>query len=508
MRFSPLHLLSLLPLAALTSSLHADPALTIYNQDFAVVRDTVPLDLQAGTTEVRFTETTAHLEPDSVVLRDPSGKIPFQVLEQNYRADPVSQGLLLSLFEGKTIDFLLPGNASGTTPATVKGRIIRSGYLPPSSLNPSGNSPYQNQFGYNNQGTTHTEPIIEVDGKLRFTLPGQPIFPALADDTILKPTLDWKIQSDQPAKLDAELAYLTGGMTWQADYSVVAPEQGDQISLVGLVTIDNQSGKNFPDAKIKLMAGDVNKIPPNNPTISFGNTRRRNEMSSQGPGVTEKSFDEYHLYSLPLPTTLHDRETKQVEFIHAEGITSRVSYVYDGLKIDQSRYQGWTYDTIRNQEEYGTEFDPKVSVMREFQNSEANHLGLPLPKGRVRFYRRDGDGQLEFTGENTIDHTPRDETLRIYTGNAFDLTGERHQTNYHDDRGQRNLDESFEITLRNHKKEPVEVRVVEHLYRSTNWEITDSTEPSKKTDAQTVSFTLQLKPDEEKPLTYTVHYSW
>ncbi len=231
--------------------------------------------------------------------------------------------------------------------------------------------------------------------------------------------------------------------------------------------------------------------------------------SDQGsPGVTEKTFDEYHLYSLPRPTTLRDRETKQVEFVRAEGIASHVFYVYDGVKIDQQRYGNYSMENIRNQSDYGTQSNPKVWVMREFKNAESNHLGIPLPKGRVRFYRRDSDGQLEFTGENVIDHTPRDETLRVFTGDAFDLTGERKRTAYKQDSSHDTADEWFEIRLRNHKKEPVEIRVAEHLYRWTNWEISENSDPFVKTNSQAIEFRVQLKPDEEKVLNYRVHYSW
>ncbi len=494
----------------LATAFSAEPALTIYNQNFAVVRDTVSLDLKAGANDVRFTDTTMHLEPDSVILRDPAGKVRLHILEQNYRADPVSQALLLSLFEGKTIDFLVP-NTDGKD-EIVHGKIIRSGYVPHSAgLQRYNQQYYQQQMAYANNGTGMGEPIIEVDGKLRFTLPGQPLFPALADDTILKPTLDWKIDSPEAAKLDAELAYVTGGMTWEADYSVVAPEQGDQIDLTGLVTMDNQSGKTFTDARIKLMAGDVNKIDPNGNqqyAMARGSLEVNGMVDDKGNAVTEKTFDEYHLYSLPRPTTLHDRETKQVEFVRAEGVTSTRFYVYDGVKIGQN-YRNYSYENIRNQSDYGTQSNPKVWTMREFKNSEANHVGIPLPKGRVRFYRRDSDGQLEFTGENVIDHTPKDETVRVFTGAAFDLAGERKRTAYKVDNSRNSwADEWFEIRLRNHKKETVEIRVVEHLYRGTNWDITDNSDPFVKTDSQTVEYRVQIKPDEEKVLNYKVHYSW
>ncbi len=505
--YKSLLLLLVLPLA---DAFAADPALTIYNQNFAVVRDTVPLDLKAGANDVRFTDTTTHLEPDSVILRDPAGKVRLRILEQNYRADPVSQSLLLSLFEGKTIDFLVTHPEAKEE--IVHGKIIRSGYVPHSvGLQRYNQQYYQQQMAYANNGTGMGEPIIEVDGKLRFSLPGQPLFPALADDAILKPTLAWKIDSTDAAKLDAELAYITGGMSWEADYSVVAPEKGDRIDLTGLVTIDNQSGKTFADARIKLMAGDVNKIDPNGNAmaVTAGASRFAYDKVSDDLAVTENPSHASHLYTLPRPTTLHDRETKQVEFVRTEGVTSTRFYVYDGVKIDANRYRGYNMESIRNQSEYGTQSNPKVWTMREFKNSEANRLGMPLPKGRVRFYRRDSDGQLEFTGENVIDHTPKDETVRVFTGSAFDLTGERKRTAYKVDNSRNQwADEWFEIRLRNHKKETVEIRVVEHLYRWTNWDISEHSDPFVKTDSQAIEFRVQIKPDEEKVLNYKVHYSW
>ena len=502
----------LLPLLALSlaRAIGAEPALTIYNQDFAVVRDTLPLDLKAGVNEVRFAEATAHLEPDSVILRDPAGKVPLQILEQNYRADPISQPLLLSLYEGKTIGFLVHPEDGKGPDHVVQGKIVRSGYV----VHAAGLRHYGNRYA-NAQAADSSEegggqPIIEVDGKLRFTLPGEPIFPALGDDTVLKPRLDWKIQTDAPAKLEAELAYVTGGMTWEASYSVVSPEQGDRIDLTGLVTMDNQSGKSFVDAKIKLMAGNVNKINPDNdvedaPVAGMASTV---DQATRDVTVKEKTFDEYHLYSLPRPTTLHDRETKQVEFVRVDGVPSSRYYVYDGVQLDPQRDGNSSMESIRGDAAYGTRSNPKVWTMREFKNSEASHLGMPLPKGRVRFYRRDSDGQMEFTGENVIDHTPKDETVRIFSGSAFDLTGERIRTSFKQSSDENSADEAFEIKLRNHKKEPVEIRVIEHLYRWTNWEIPKGSDPWVKTDAQTIEFRVQVKPDAEKSLTYKVHYSW
>jgi hypothetical protein len=478
------------------------PSLTIYNQNFAVVRQEIPLDLKAGTTSVKLTDITAHLEPDSVILRDPSGKHPLRVLEQNYRADPVSEALLLSLYEGKTIDFLVQ---RGEKQEVVPGKIIRSGYIPHDSMAMSryGQQYYQAQMV---QGSE--QPIIESEGKVRFGLPGIPVFPALADDAILKPTLQWLLGSDKSGPVRAEFSYVTGGFTWQADYNIVAPEKGDVVDLVGWVTMDNQSGKTFENARIKLMAGDVNKIQPGQMYEQMGMARAGLAYSTAAPAVTEKAFDEYHLYTLARATTLHDRETKQVEFIRAAGVATKQVYIYDGLKIDPNRYNGWNLETIRNQQEYGTESNPKIWVMREFANSEANHLGMPLPKGRVRFYRRNDDGQMEFTGENVIDHTPKDEMVRVYTGNAFDLAGERRRTDYKMDSNHRQLDESFEVKVRNHKKEPVNVRVVEHLYRWSSWEVSTHSDNFNKTDSKTIEFPVTIAADGEKVITYTAHYTW
>jgi hypothetical protein len=468
------------------------PALTIYNQNFFVARESLPLDLTSGINHVQYAGIAAHLEPDSVILRDPAGR-SLQILEQNYRNDPISQELLLSFYEGKTIDFQIqPGQI-------VKGKIIRSGYVPSSSY-----AQTEPQPGYG-------QPIIEVDGVLRFGLPGQPLFPALSEDSILKPTLNWALQTDSPGKFDAEISYVSSGMTWQADYNLVVSDnpstKSHLVDMVGWITMHNQSGKTFENANIKLMAGDVNKIQPAaSAGRAYAAMKSMAREDAMAPAVTEKSFDEFHLYSLARPSTLHDQETKQVEFVRAMEIHAQRIYVYDGAQVAQYGY--YNPEQIRQDASYGTQSNPKVWVMEEFKNADTNHLGIALPKGKLRFYRRDIDGHLEFIGEDTIDHTPKDETIRVSTGNAFDVVGERKRTSYHVESSQRWLDESFEIRLRNHKKDAVTVRAVEHLYRGANWRLTEQSDPSKKTDAQTSEFSVTIPPDGERVLTYTVHYSW
>ncbi len=474
----------------------ADPSLTLYNQHFAVVREIIPLSLKQGVNRLQFTGTTAHLEPESVILRDPAGKRVLQILEQNYRADPVSMEALLALYEGKTIEFQV---RNGERTEMIPGRIVRAGAAPrPAAPYAAPQVPF-------------SQSIIEIGGKLRFDLPGVPVFPAITGDTILKPALDWTIQTDRAGTVDAELAYVSGGFNWEADYNVIQGA-GSTLDLIGWVAMENRSGRSFENARIKLMAGDVNKIQPQFRAMALSSGGGVVGGIAGGgpypPPVTQKTFDEYHLYTLQRPVTLHDKESKQVEFVRADGIKSETLYVYDGLKVDPNRYMGAPAEAIRQDSGYGTQSNPKVWVMREFVNSAASHLGMPLPKGRVRFYRRDTDGRMEFTGEDTIDHTPKDEKVRLFTGAAFDLTGERRRTNYRMDHGRSTLDESFEIKLRNRKKEPVEVRVVEHLYRWSTWEIQASSLPPTKTESQTVEFKVPLQPGEEKTVSYTVHYSW
>ncbi len=458
----PISLASLL--ASLPLALAAGPALTIYNQNFAVVRETLPLDLQAGVNTVHFSGATTQVEADSVVLRDVSGQVPLRILEQSYRADAASEGLLLQMHEGKELDFLVRDQQGREHP--VRGRVIRSGHR---------------------AGGEAATPIVEVDGKLRFSLPGQPIFPSLGDDAILQPTLSWQLHSERAARLEAELGYITGGMSWQAAYNLIAPERGDQVDIVGWVTVNNSTGKRFDEATIKLMAGDVNRVQPDVPMARAARGGMMMAAMAAPEEVTQKAFDEFHLYSLPRPVTLRDQETKQVEFLRATGVHAPQLYIYDPGK-------------------YGA----KIATVREFKNARENGgLGVPMPRGRARFYRQDAaDNRLEFVGENTLDHTARNETVRLYTGDVFDIAVERKQTDTSMSSRNEFREEAFEVKLRNRKAEEVEVRVVERFHGGPNWRLLQQSDPHEKIDARTAEFRVKLKPDEERAITFRVRYEW
>lgn len=286
----------LLCCAVFGASAFAQPGLTIYNGRFAVVRDTVPLELKAGENSVRYFGATAHVDPSTVILRDPSGKVQLSIREQNYQNDPVNELTLLDRYEGQTLGFLVRDQKGERV---TEGKVVRSGYVP---------------------GGTALDPVVEVDGKIIFELPGKPLFPSVKDDSVLlKPLLNWKIQSSEPASLEAELAYLTSGLEWSASYNLVLPQEGELGDLNGWVTIQNRSGKQFENAQIKLMAGDVRRIE-RRPQFPVQKAMLMRAAMDAGPQVEEKAFDDYHLYTLQRPTTLRDQETKQVEFTRASAV--------------------------------------------------------------------------------------------------------------------------------------------------------------------------------------------
>lgn len=461
-------------------------SLTIYNSDLAVARTTVDLDLKQGNNEVATTKVTSQLEPDSVVLRDPQDHHPVQIVEQNYDAAVATQPWMLKKYEGQTIDFEV---VHGDRVETVQGRILRAP-----------------DFNNGNSG----EPLIEVNGKMQFQLPGLPLFPASTDGLLLKPTLRWQIFSNAAAHFPAELSYLTHGFNWNATYNVVATgdeasTSGDEMmDIVGWVTISNNSGTDFTDAKVKLMAGNVAMAPPPPRPMFRAMAGAIGALEAAPAPVTQKSFDDYHLYDLNRQVTLKDRETKQIEFIRAAGIPVTRKYIYDGAQ----NLPGPIGDGAYTQQELGNESNKQVIVTQEFVNSKKNHLGMPLPAGIMRFYRRDADGQMEFVGENSINHTPEDEKVKLTTGSAFDVTGERKRASFKVDSQERTIDESYAITVRNAKDKPVNVEIMEHLFRSANWDIVEKTSSFQKEDSSIIIFPITVPAHGNQQVSYTVHYTW
>jgi hypothetical protein len=253
------------------------------------------------------------------------------------------------------------------------------------------------------------------------------------------------------------------------------------------------------DLKLKLVAGDVNRVPPEQAEMGRARRMMMAAMDAE-PSFAEKSFFEYHLYTLQRPTTLADNETKQIELVTASDAPVQKRFIYD--PNGGTSFGGW----VQTEPSFGETAEKKVFVMLEFKNTKENRLGIPLPKGRVRVYKQDTDGSLEFVGEDRIDHTPKDETVRVKMGNAFDIVGERTRQNINS--GLRTLTETFQVKLRNHKEESVTVRVVERLNRWSGWKIVDASAKWTKKDAHTIEFDVPVAKDGESTVSYTVKYAW
>ena len=471
----------------LLESAGAGTSLTIYNKDFAIIRDTLKLDLKAGPNEVRYSDVALFAEPSSVILRDPRGKNELQINEQAFRGSAVTQETMLSWFEGQTIDFLRYDEGKSHV---IPGKIIRSG---------RGKSSGEAQT---RQPTI--QPIIEVDGKTQFELPGTPRFPPLSSDRTIKPEFIWKITAPGALQLEAEIAYTAYGIHWFADYNIITAEDSDLVQILGWMTITNETGKSFENTRLKFVAGMMSKMDPRaKPAIPEEAASERVVVTGSYIPVEARQLDEYYVYTHPTAISLKDREQKQVQFLRAEGVQSKKIFVYSGVTTEM-RADG---NNANLSPDEGLNSSTKVSVAREFRNSADNHLGVPLPQGRMRFFRRATDQELEFIGEYDAPATPKNEMVQAMTGDAFDLVAERTRTSFEVDSAKHTAAESFEIKLRNHKKEPVEIRVSEHLGRWHTWEISAKSDPFTKKDSHTIEFNIPVKPGEERKLSFTVLYT-
>ena len=444
--------------------------ITVYNQNMALVKDKRVLALKSGMNEVRFADVASQIDPTSVQftsLTDPSGT---RVLEQNYAYDIVGSAKILQKYLDQNIALVTEDGSKYT------GKLL------------SGSDDIILQSDDGQVTTVKLARVRELK------------FPNLPGGLITKPTLIWLVNSSKEGNHDTQVTYMTNGINWKANYVVVVNAQDTAMNLNGWVTIDNQSGATYEDANLKLVAGDVRRVTP------VPAARDGMALPTAAPKAAEAQFVqqdvfEYKLYSLQRATTIRNRETKQIEFTNAASVPINKLFVYDGART--LRFYGYQI-TDPN---YGKTSDTKVAVMLEFKNSEANKLGMPLPKGTIRVYKADADGSNQFIGEDNIDHTPKDEMIRLNIGNAFDVVGERTQTNF-TKVNDRTIEETYQIKLRNHKTEAVEVRVVEHLFRWSNWQILKSNQDYTKTDAQTIEFRIKVAPDGESTVNYTVRYSW
>ncbi|HUJ11408.1 MAG TPA: DUF4139 domain-containing protein [Verrucomicrobiae bacterium] len=460
---------------AATTSTDEGIALTIYNQNFGVVREKRKVDVPEKIGMLRFGDVAAQIDGTSVQfksLTDPNAK----VLEQNYEYDLVSADKLLQKYIDKQIAVL-----------TKDGSRYSGSLL----------SFDANQLVIRQEDEKSGIVMVQRGDNVKDIQ-----FSALPEGLITKPTLVWKLATDKVGEQLIEVAYQTGGIGWNADYNAVLNANDTALDLGGWVTINNQSGATYKDAKLKLIAGEVHPAQP--PIRRMYQANAVTALGAAEAGFEEKPFFEYHLYTLGRPTTVADNQTKQIELLTAADVPVKKVYLYDGAP------QIGFYGGLITDANYGSETsNKKVNVIIELKNSQDNHMGMPLPKGKVRLYKRDpADASLEFIGEDQIDHTPKDETIKLHIGDAFDVIGERKRTDFHVDTSRHIMTESFEIRIRNHKEEPVEVTVKETLYRGSNWEVTEASQKWTKDDANTIHFPVKVNKDSEQVITYTVRYTW
>jgi hypothetical protein len=446
---------------------------------YALVRDDREVSIKQGRSQLPFTDVAALIDPTTVTftsLTDPSTR----VLEQNFQFDLVSTQKLLLKFIDKQITVDKPnGNSvtpiTGTLLSAVDGIVLKG-----------------------------------ADGSI-YSLPSYSAvrFPDLPGGLNTRPTLVWDIQSPTGGKHQARVTYQTGGITWWADYNLIFNEGADAnsglLDLSAWVSIINQSGATYQDARLKLIAGDVNRVQPEmDQRMRMEVLSKADAAAPQANGFMQKDFFEFHLYTLGRKTTLPNNSTKQIElFDQAKQIPAKKVLLYYGA------VQPYFYPNPYTDRNMGVAMNKKVDVYLEFRNDRQFGLGVPLPAGRLRVSQLDkADGSLEFIGEDKIDHTPKDEQVRVKLGSAFDVVGERRQVNFSVDTTGKVMEEEIEVKLRNHKSQPVDVIVKENLYRWSNWKILNQTHKYDKEDARTISFPVRVPKDGEAVVRYRVRYSW
>jgi hypothetical protein len=436
----------------------AGVGLTIYNENFGVVKDRRQIDFKQGINTLKFTDVASAIDPTSVTFECLSAPGKVVILEQNYEYDLVDTASLLKRYIDKEVNVTIKGSGADV------GRQL-TGVLSAARDN-------NLILRIDKAGIE----IVNVESIEAISLRQLP------EDLVTKPTLVWLAQAGKTGQQLCQVTYTTNAIGWKADYSAVLNADENQIDLTGWVTIDNKSGAAYQDATVKLIAGDVRRIREPVPI------RKRYVMEMDTTAAApfeEKPFMEYHLYTLARKTTLNNNQVKQIELISpALGVPVEKLYVYERLKKSD-----------------------KIQIKFEFENTEENHLGLALPKGKVRVFKRDpADGMLEFVGEDAIDHTAKKEKLSLYIGDAFDVVPEH--TLLDSKRDRRMRWEKHKIELRNRKDEPVVVVVDEKFSSWVNWMIDDSTHRYQKRDARTARFEVKIGADSTATLIYSATQRW
>ncbi|HLF11187.1 MAG TPA: DUF4139 domain-containing protein [Gammaproteobacteria bacterium] len=445
---------------------------------YAMIRQVRTVDLERGINRLNFRDVAAYIDPTTVSFESLTAPEGTRVIEQSFQFDLVSTEKLMERYIDQviTVDQL-----TGDRVVPITGKLLST------------------------QGGLV---LGSDDGQIHSIRNYENIhFPSLPGGLMTRPTLVWDVAADRAGSEQTRVTYQTAGITWWADYNLVFSEGANAnsgfLDVGAWVSILNRSGAGYPDARLKLIAGDVNRAQP--PPQAFMRSTLEADAIAIPASFAEQSFFEFHLYTLGRTTTLPDSSTKQIElFPKVRRVPAKKLLVYYGLQPGYGYFSDPA--TERN---YGLPMNTKVDVYLEFENRESVGLGIPLPAGRIRVSQLDStDDTLEFIGEDVIDHTPKDESVSIMLGSAFDVVGERRQVDFQIDVNARRMEETIEIKVRNHKQEPVEVLVKETLFRWANNDVVEASHRYDRADARTVHFPVQIPQDGEAVVRYRVRYSW
>lgn len=448
----------------LTSTLRDQESVevTVYNSNLGLVKDTRKIKLPEGDGNMQFMDVAAFIQPFTVAIRSLNAPQDFSILEQNYEYDLMNSTKLLDKYVGKKLK-LITRNQFQDKSETVEAELLS-----------------------NNQGQ-----IYKIGNEIHIGYPGEVILPSLPEDLIAKPTLTWMYENKFASPQSIEVSYLTQNISWKADYIVVIDKNDVKANVSGWVTLDNKSGATYKNAKLKLVAGEVNRV--NDHAMKY-----RKEMMLQSSmevdavkGFAEQSFFEYHLYDLQHPTTIKDQQTKQIRLLEANDASVTKIFKVQGQN-------NWWYGP------YNETGKVPVNVMLKFKNSKENHMGFPLPAGTMRLYKADANDSLQFIGEDAIKHTPKDEDVDLKIGEAFDVVAERVQTDYQNiNRGH---ESEWEVTIRNHKDTDIAVQVLETI--PGDWTVLSQSQKFTKVDAFTARFDVDVPKDGEAKVRYRVRIKY
>ncbi len=435
---------------------------TVYNNNLGLVKDVRKLQLPSGTGELQFMDVASSIMPETVHVKSLTKPDALAILEQNYEYDLINQSKLLDKYIGKDIT-LIDRNEFQDREREVTATVLS-----------------------NNDG-----PIYKIDGKIYLGHPGIRVLPELPQDLIARPTLTWMYANEAEDAHTVEVSYLTQNLTWKADYVLEVNAEDTGADLAGWVTVDNRSGAAYRNAKLKLIAGEVNRVQPDQGDYKHLMRQARMTVATMdmAEGFAEQAFFEYHIYDLERPTTVKDNQTKQINLLEASGIAVEKELVVEG----QTSY---FFQSFTNQD-----LKQPVQVKIKFKNEKNNRLGMPLPAGIMRLYKKDQAGSLQFVGEDRIVHTPKDEEVRLKIGEAFDVTAERKQTDYQQ-LSSKVRETEWELTLKNHKEQDVVVKVIEPMIG--DWKVVRSSHPHEKIEAFKIRFDVPVKKDETVKITYRV----